>query len=124
LPAYQPPFIHFVLDSTDQNYCKANKIFLASYAPLTGLSELPSELKAAVEAAATHHNVSPAMILLRWNLQTDHIVITTSTKPSRCETLTQVYDFTLTEEEVKAISEAGKQAGENRVFWRKAWGME
>ena len=107
-----------------QAYCAKHNIFLASYAPLTGISELPAELKTAVDAAATRLGVSAAMVLLRWNLQTNHIVVTTSTKPARCETLSGLYDIELTADEVKAISDAGKKAGENRVFWRKAWGLE
>ena len=105
-------------------YCAKHTISLASYAPLTGISELPAELKTAVDAAATRLGVSAAMVLLRWNLQTNHIVVTTSTKPARCETLSGLYDIELTADEVKAISDAGKKAGENRVFWRKAWGLE
>ncbi len=74
-----------------------------------------------VNEIAKKHNKTPDQILLRWNLQKGHIVITTSSKEERLRQYLDIYNFSLSEEEEKQIDvECAKR--EFRKFWsNKEW---
>ena len=52
---------------------------------------------------AKAHGKSPAQVILRWHLQNGVAVIPKSVTPSRIKENIQVFDFTLTKEEMAAI---------------------
>lgn len=52
---------------------------------------------------ANVHGKSPAQVILRWHLQNGVAVIPKSVTPSRIKENIQVFDFTLTKEEMAAI---------------------
>ncbi|OMJ07398.1 putative NAD(P)H-dependent D-xylose reductase xyl1 [Smittium culicis] len=52
---------------------------------------------------AKHHNVTSAQVLLRWAVQQNIAVIPKSSNPERIVLNTQVFDFTLTESQMKSI---------------------
>lgn len=52
---------------------------------------------------ANAHGKSPAQVILRWHLQNGVAVIPKSVTPSRIKENIQVFDFTLTKEEMAAI---------------------
>ena len=52
---------------------------------------------------AKRHDKSPAQVILRWHLQNGVAVIPKSVTPSRIKENIQVFDFTLTNEEMAAI---------------------
>ncbi|MDF8263679.1 aldo/keto reductase [Luteipulveratus flavus] len=52
---------------------------------------------------ATAHGKSPAQVMLRWHLQQGRQVIPKSTKPSRIAENIDVFDFTLTPDQLRAI---------------------
>ncbi len=52
---------------------------------------------------ANRHGKSPAQVILRWHLQNGVAVIPKSVTPSRIKENIQVFDFTLTKEEMAAI---------------------
>lgn len=53
---------------------------------------------------AKQHNVSSAQVILRWNLQKGVIVIPGSSNPEHIQENTELYDFSLTDEEMQQIN--------------------
>jgi diketogulonate reductase-like aldo/keto reductase len=64
-----------------------------------GLLEVP-----AVVAIARKHNRTPAQVVLRWHLQLGNVVIPKSVTPSRIKENIDVFDFSLDDEDLAAIS--------------------
>ncbi len=58
-----------------------------------------------IAAIAKAHNVTPAQVILRWNLQRDIVVIPGSSNPDHIRENLDVYGFELTEEEMGQIAE-------------------
>ena len=52
---------------------------------------------------ANAHNVSSVQVILRWNLQRGVVVIPGSSNPEHIKENTEIYDFELTDEEIKKI---------------------
>jgi diketogulonate reductase-like aldo/keto reductase len=57
-----------------------------------------------VARIAAGHGRTPAQVILRWHLQLGNVVIPKSVTPSRIAENIAVFDFTLTDDEVRAIS--------------------
>ncbi|WP_156758803.1 aldo/keto reductase [Microbacterium karelineae] len=57
----------------------------------------------AITVIATRHGKTPAQVVLRWHLQQDRIVIPKSVTPRRIAENLDVFDFTLTSEELASI---------------------
>ena len=53
---------------------------------------------------AKNHNVSSAQVILRWNLQKGVVVIPGSSNPDHIKENTDIYEFELTEDEMKQIN--------------------
>jgi diketogulonate reductase-like aldo/keto reductase len=64
-----------------------------------GLLEVP-----AIVAIGQKHNRTPAQIVLRWHIQLGNIVIPKSVTPSRIKENIDVFDFSLDDEDLAAIS--------------------
>ncbi|MCH0558027.1 aldo/keto reductase [Streptomyces sp. MUM 16J] len=64
-----------------------------------GLLEVP-----ALIAIAQKHNRTPAQIVLRWHVQLGNIVIPKSVTPSRIKENIEVFDFSLDDEDLAAVS--------------------
>ena len=66
-----------------------------------------------VTAIAESHGKTPAQVLLRWGLQQGRSVIPKSTRPERIAENFQVFDFTLTDDELTAIDalDTGQRGG-------------
>lgn len=60
-----------------------------------------------LERMAEQHNISSSAILLRWHLQQNVIVITTTRKAERLEEYAKTSTFTLTSEEMEEITQLG-----------------
>lgn len=82
------------------SYCLENDIQLEAWSPLMQgqLLDLP-ELKVIAEK----YNKSIAQIILRWDLQNGIVVIPKSTKEHRIIENANVFDFTLSNDDMKAI---------------------
>lgn len=82
------------------SYCLENDIQLEAWSPLMQgqLLNLP-ELKVIAEK----YNKSVAQIILRWDLQNGIVVIPKSTKEHRIIDNANVFDFTLSNDDMKAI---------------------
>lgn len=83
--------------------CRAAEMALVSYCPLARNTELFAE--PVVRAAAERTGRSPAQVVLRWHVQQPGVVaIPRSQTPARIVENLAVFDFTLTEAEMAAIS--------------------
>lgn len=74
-----------------------------AWAPLGGGRYKPFENDMLKEIAAAH-NKSVAQVILRWNVQRGVTVIPKSTHKARIEENFDIWDFTLTDEEMKKVS--------------------
>ena len=68
-------------------------------------------------ALATAHEKSVAQVVLRWLIQRDVVVIPKSSRPQRMAENLDVFDFTLTEEEMRRI--AALDTGASTAFDRR-----
>ena len=69
-----------------------------------------------VARIAKRYGKTDAQVLLRWNQQLGSLVITTTADPERQKQQLHFSDFTLTEEEIDEIEQAGLTA-ESRLYW-------
>lgn len=81
--------------------CEAHKIVPQAWTPLGGGHSFDAKQ---IQAAAQRTGKSPAQIILRWHIQLGHPVITRSVNPGRQAENLDVFDFTLTDDEMSAIS--------------------
>ena len=57
-----------------------------------------------IKEIADNHNVSPAQVILRWNLQKGVVVIPGSSNPDHIKENTEIYHFKLSDDEMKRIN--------------------
>jgi len=81
-------------------YCQQNGIQLEAWSPLMQGQLLDHPL---LKTIAAKHNKSTAQIILRWNLQNHVVVIPKSTKEFRITENSNLYDFTLSQEDMEQI---------------------
>ncbi|MEU1892056.1 aldo/keto reductase [Streptomyces pristinaespiralis] len=72
-----------------------------AWSPLAQGAVLKDE---AIATIADRHGKSPAQVVLRWHLQLGNIVIPKSVTPARIRQNLDVFDFTLTDDEMTAIA--------------------
>lgn len=96
----QVEFTPYLFQKELLEYCKSRGIQLEAYSPLThGMKLKDSKL---VEIAKKY-NKTPAQVLLRWNLQHGSVVIPKSTKKERILENSDVFDFEISEEDMKKL---------------------
>lgn len=90
------------LQPTVVEYAKKHDMILEAYSPLgTGkIFDVP-EMKQIAEA----HDKTIAQVALRWSLQHEFLPLPKSVTPSRIKENTELFDFELTEEEMKQIDQ-------------------
>ena len=81
-------------------FCDAHKIVAQAWTPLGNGKSFESE---PIKAAAARTGKSPAQIVLRWHIQLGHAAIARSVNPGRQAENLGVFDFSLTDGEMKAI---------------------
>jgi 2,5-diketo-D-gluconate reductase A len=66
-----------------------------------------------IETVAAHHDRTPAQVILRWHLQVGNVVIPKSVTPERIRENFELFDFTLSEDDMAAIErlDAGARVG-------------
>lgn len=82
------------------DYCKQKDIKVTAYSPLMR-GQLDHPLFAQL---GKKYGKTPAQIILRWDIQCGVIVIPKSVHRSRIEENAQIFDFTLTDEDMAAIN--------------------
>lgn len=88
------------------NYCLANNIRLEAYSPLMFLRQgiAPHFCESdGVKAICKKYNKSVAQVVLRWNIDKGVIPIPKASSLEHIKANYDVFDFSLTEEEVKLI---------------------
>lgn len=81
-------------------FCAQEDIAITSWSPLARGRLLEDPVLSEIAAA---HGKTVAQVIIRWHLQNDLIVIPKSVTPSRIVENADVYDFSLAQEELKAI---------------------
>eukprot|EP01104_Vermistella_antarctica_P020655 TRINITY_DN8934_c0_g1_i1.p1 TRINITY_DN8934_c0_g1~~TRINITY_DN8934_c0_g1_i1.p1 ORF type:complete len:309 (-),score=98.91 TRINITY_DN8934_c0_g1_i1:143-1069(-) len=104
---------HPFLDQTAmQKFLTENDMVLTAYSPLgnfnPGKDGNVTPLDDPVyKAIADKHSKSVAQVLIRWSIDSGKVVIPKSTTPSRIEENANVWDFTLSKDEVDQITTHG-----------------
>ena len=81
-------------------YCTERGIVLTAYSPLGGMGRTLTD-DPRLTSLASYYHVTPAQLILRWNLQRGVAVIPKSVRPERIEENFHIWDFALTDEKVK-----------------------
>ena len=97
------------------NYCLSRDICVTAHTPLGGGAANKNDWNTpcplddpVVQGIAKTHGKSAAQVLLRFLLQRGIVVLPKSVKPSRMQENLDLFDFSLTEEDMKAISALDK----------------
>ncbi|MEC0273533.1 MULTISPECIES: aldo/keto reductase [Peribacillus] len=88
-----------------RDYCAKHEIKVESWSPL-GRGNLLEE--PTIKHIAKKHGKSSAQVLIRWHLQHDLVVIPKSITPSRIKENAQVFDFSLSLNEMNQIDALNK----------------
>jgi methylglyoxal/glyoxal reductase len=96
----QVEFSPFLYQKQLLDYCERNKIQLEAYSPLTQGEKLNHPK---IQQIAKRHNKAPAQVLIRWSLQHNLVTIPKSIREERIKENSQVFDYTLTSEDMKVL---------------------
>jgi len=105
------------------DFCLSEKVEITAYAPLgaPGLfghtEDKPLLENPVILEIAKKHNKTAAQVLIRWSIDGKVVVIPKSVKPERVEENWKVWDFKLSEEEMKAIDNLDR----NRRYFQQDW---
>jgi diketogulonate reductase-like aldo/keto reductase len=98
--------------------CVARGVALEAYSPLGTGRHLGDQL---VNELAQRLGRTPAQILLRWAVERDLPVIPKSTHRERIEENAQIFDFTLSDEDMATLDALDETGGTDRALERKWW---
>lgn len=85
-------------------YIQSKGIVMQGWYPFGGRGHTQELLNdETIVKIAENHNVTAAQVILRWNLQRGVVVIPGSSDPEHIKENTELYDFELTDEEMKQI---------------------
>ena len=98
-------------DKETRAYCAERGIAVESYSPLMRAGEALEH--PVITDIARRHDKTPAQIVLRWHVQNGFIVIPKSVKPERIRENIALFDFELSENEMRAIEgmDEGRRIG-------------
>ena len=86
-------------------YIQSKGIVVQGWYPFGGRGHTKELLSDSLIAEiANNHNVTAAQVILRWNLQKGVVVIPGSSNPDHIKENTEIYDFELTNDEMKKIN--------------------
>lgn len=96
----QVEFHPFLYQKDLLEYCNKHQIVLEAYSPLMHGKRLED---ARITAVAKAHNKTNAQVLIRWSLQHGCVALPKSTHQERIIENSQVFDFSLSPEEMAAL---------------------
>lgn len=101
---------HIFCQGTDlQKYCAKYGIFIESYYPFGGRGHTGENLNnPVIKKIAANHKKTSAQIIVRWHLQAGFIAIPGSSNPAHILENYSVWDFELSDDEMKEISSINK----------------
>jgi diketogulonate reductase-like aldo/keto reductase len=98
--------------------CEQRNVTLEASSPLgTGRHLADRRVRRIAERAGC----TPAQLLLRWCVQRDLVVIPKSTHRDRIEENAQIFDFTLSDEDMAALDALDETGGTDRALERPWW---
>ena len=97
----QVEFSPFLFQKELLDFCKQHKIQLVAYSPLSRASNFSHPI---LKQIATTHKKSTAQVMLRWALQHNVVVIPKSINPNRITENNDIFDFTLSSEDMKKLN--------------------
>jgi diketogulonate reductase-like aldo/keto reductase len=119
LPAInQVQFSPFEFRRSVLDACERRGVVLEAYSALGTGRHLGD---GTVRRIAESHGRTPAQVLLRWCVQRGIPVIPKSTHRERIEENAQIFDFSLSDEDVTALDELDETGGTDRARERKWW---
>lgn len=97
-------------------YCQSKNITVESWSPLARGKVFDNQI---LKDIAKAHQKSVSQICLRWITQHNVIIIPKSNSPERIEENINIFDFELSEDEMKQINNLPKMgfSGEHPTFW-------
>jgi diketogulonate reductase-like aldo/keto reductase len=98
--------------------CEQRGVVIEAYSPLGTGRHLGDDR---VRQIADRLGRTPAQILVRWCLQRDLVVVPKSTHRERIEQNAQVFDFTLSYDDMTALDALDRTGGTDRARERKWW---
>ncbi len=98
--------------------CVKHSIALEAYSPLGTGRHLANETVSRIARSAGR---TPAQVLLRWCVQHDIPVITKSTHRERIEENAQIFEFTLSDEDISELDALDQTRGTGRALESKWW---
>jgi diketogulonate reductase-like aldo/keto reductase len=98
--------------------CEQRDLVLEAYSPLGTGRHLEDDR---VRRIADRLGRTPAQVLIRWCLQRDLVVLPKSTHRERIEQNGQVFDFTLSDDDVAALDALDETGGTDRALERPWW---
>jgi len=106
----QVEFHPFLLQPDLLEYCRQKNIQVEAWSPLTRGRYLNNPV---IQEIAGAHGKSPAQVLIRWDLQHKVITLPRSTKKEHISENIMVFDFELTDEEMKRLDslDSGTRVG-------------
>uniref|UniRef100_A0A023GHU9 Putative aldo/keto reductase family n=1 Tax=Amblyomma triste TaxID=251400 RepID=A0A023GHU9_AMBTT len=109
-PAVNQVEFHPHLVQTDLlQFCKEHHIVLQAYSSLGAADGVKAVLQEpTIVEIAGRHQKTPAQVVLRWALQLGIAIIPKSSNAQRIEENAQIFDFSLTEDDIAAISSLNK----------------
>ena len=96
----QVEFHPFLFQKELLDYCRTKEIWIEAYSPLTKGQKLGN---LTLKEIAGKYQKSTAQILIRWCLQRDTIVLPKSTNVSRIMENAEVFDFTISNDDLKTL---------------------
>jgi 2,5-diketo-D-gluconate reductase A len=90
-----------LIQSELRAFHREHGIVTEAWSPLGRGGDLLEE--SALKEIAAQHGRTPAQVVLRWHIQIGNVAIPRSVTPSRIEENFQLFDFTLSDDEVRAI---------------------
>ncbi|HEX2712741.1 MAG TPA: aldo/keto reductase [Candidatus Acidoferrales bacterium] len=97
---------------------KERHVAVEAYSPLGTGRHLQNE---AMRRVASHVGRTPAQLLLRWCLQRGLIVLAKSTHRERIEENAQIFDFTLSDQDMASLDALDRTSGTDRALERRWW---
>ncbi|MFV0375016.1 aldo/keto reductase [Microbacterium sp.] len=119
VPAVNQIEMHPILQQqAAAEFCHAHGIAVEAWSPL-GAGQLPLFGLPPIARIAEEVGRTPAQVVLRWHVQRDTIVIPKSSAPERMRENARIFDFSLTAEQMAAITalERGGRTGFHPDEW-------